>query len=133
MSRGIRPARTVGATLLGGLVGMIVLGAVGILIGRQLDLEGLATLLPVLWSAIVGILVGSAVALALAFRDEPTERRSVTVAVVLVPGALLFTGALVDVVDVMVVHPLTLAVLLPVLALLGRSIATRGTDGPDAT
>lgn len=89
------------------------------------DLEGLATLLPVLWSGIGGAILGAAVGLAIAFRDEPLRDRVVTVMAVLVPAGLLFTGALLGVVDVMVVHPLVLVVLLPVLALVGRTIAVR--------
>jgi hypothetical protein len=124
--------RTVVASLLGGIVGMLVFGAVGGEVVLPLtDLEGLATLLPVLWSGIGGAILGACGGLAIAFRDEPPRNRVVTVLAVLVPAGLLVAGALLDVVDVMVVHPLVLVVLLPALALLGRSIAIRDRGRDD--
>jgi uncharacterized membrane protein YeaQ/YmgE (transglycosylase-associated protein family) len=123
----IRAARTVAATLGGGVVGLLLLGAVaGYLIGPMLDLQGLATLLPPLVGGIVGAVLGASLGLAFAFRDEPGRRQLVTVLTVLLPASVLLAGAAAEVIDVMVVHPLTLAVLLPILALLGRGLATCG-------
>lgn len=132
MSREIRPVRTVAATLGGGVVGLLLLGAiVGYLIGPMLDLQGLATLLPPLLGGIVGAVLGASFGLAFAFRDEPRRPQLTTVLTVLLPASVLLAGAAGEVIDVMVVHPLALAVLLPLLALLGRFLATRGNHDRD--
>lgn len=132
MSREIRPVRTVAATLGGGVVGLLLLGAiVGYLIGPMLDLQGLATLLPPLLGGIVGAVPGASFGLAFAFRDEPRRPQLTTVLTVLLPASVLLAGAAGEVIDVMVVHPLALAVLLPLLALLGRFLATRGNHDRD--
>ena len=128
MSSELRPLRTVVGTLGGGVVGLLLLGAVGgSIIGPMLDLEGLAGLLPPLIGGMVGAVLGASFGLWFAFRDEHARRQLLTVATVLVPGLVLLAAAGAELVDVMVVHPVTLAVLLPVLALLGRFLATRGT------
>ncbi|MFO7777326.1 MAG: hypothetical protein R6V28_03130 [Nitriliruptoraceae bacterium] len=130
VSQEIRAVRTIGASLGGGVVGLVLLGAVvGYLIGPMLDLQGLATLLPPLLGGIVGAVLGASFGLAFAFRDEPRRQQLITVLTVLLPALVLLAGAAAEVVDVMVVHPLTLAVLLPILALLGRFLATRPADG----
>jgi hypothetical protein len=127
MSRQIRPVRTVVATLAGGVAGLLVLGAVGgLLIGPMMDLQGLATLAPPLMGGTVGAVLGASSGLAIALRDEPRRQQLITVLMVLLPVAALLGGAALDMIDVMAVHPLTLAVLLPALALLGRFFATRG-------
>lgn len=126
MQRELRPGRTVAATGLGSLLGMgagIVVGDVAI--EPIMDVEGLAELLPVLWSAVVGIVLGAGIALVVAFRDEPTRARAVTAGMVVVVGLTMFVVALADVVDVMVAHPVTMAVALPVVALLARLLAVR--------
>ncbi|MFP4148309.1 MAG: hypothetical protein ACLFV0_02360 [Nitriliruptoraceae bacterium] len=107
--------------------------AVGVAVGDVviepiMDVEGLATLLPVLWSAIVGIVVGAGVALVIAFRDEPARPRAVTAGTVVAVGTGMFLAAITDVVDVLVAHPITLAVVLPLVALLARLLVVR-TDG----
>lgn len=132
MSSEIRPIRTVVGTLGGGVVGLLLLGAIGgYLIGPMLDVEGLAGLLPPLIGGIVGAVLGASLGVAFAFRDEPARQQLLTVATVLLPGLVLLAGAAAELIDVVVVHPVTLAVLLPVLALLGRFLATRGTHrGP---
>jgi peptidoglycan/LPS O-acetylase OafA/YrhL len=128
----IRPARTIAASLGGGVIGLLLLGAVmGYVIGPMLDLQGLATLLPPLLGGIVGAVLGASFGLAFAFRDEPRRRRLSTVLTVLLPASVLLAGAAAEVIDVMVVHPLTLAVLLPALALLGRFVGTRGNHDRD--
>lgn len=130
MSPELRPIRTVAASLGGGVVGLLLVGAiVGYLIGPMLDLQGLATLLPPLLGGIVGAVLGASFGLAFAFRDEPRRQQQITVLTVLLPALVLLAGAAAEVIDVMVVHPLTLAVLLPALALLGRFLATRGERG----
>lgn len=122
----LRSARTVVATLLGGIIGMGVGVAVGgVAIEPMMDVQGLAALLPVLWSSVVGIVLGAGMALVVAFRDEPAEARAVTAGAVLVAGLVLFVAALTDVVDVMVAHPVTMAVVLPVVALLARLLLVR--------
>ena len=132
MSPEIRPVRTVVGALGGGVVGLLLLGAVvGYLIGPMLDLEGLATLLPPLLGGIVGAVLGASFGLAFAFRDEPGRRQVITVLTVLLPALVLLAGAAAEVIDVMVVHPLALAVLLPTLALLGRFLATSGDQDRD--
>lgn len=114
------------ATVLGGIVGMAVGIAVGdLVIEPMMDVQGLATLLPVLWSAIVGIVLGSGIALVVAFRDEPARSRAVTAGTVVVVGLTMFIAALTDIADVMVAHPLTMAVALPVVALLARLLLVR--------
>lgn len=121
MTHEMRPGRTVVATVVGGIVGLAVGVAVGgVVIEPMMDMQGLATLLPVLWSAIVGIVLGAGVALLIAFRDEPARVRAVTAGTVLVVGLALFVAAITDVVDVMVAHPITMAVVLPLAALLAR-------------
>jgi hypothetical protein len=122
----LRPGRTVAATVLGGIVGAVVGVAVGnLVIEPVMDVQGLATLLPVLWSAIVGIVLGAGVALVVAFRDEVVRARAVTAGTVVVVGLMMFVAALTEVADVMVAHPLTMAVALPVVALLARLLARR--------
>lgn len=69
--RELRPARTAVATVLGCVAGTLVGIAVGDLaIVPMVDLEGFAEFLPVLWSAIVGSLLGAGIALVIAFRDS---------------------------------------------------------------
>lgn len=130
MTHEMRPGRTVVATVVGGIVGLAVGVAVGgVVIEPMMDMQGLATLLPVLWSAIVGIVLGAGAALLVAFRDEPARARAVTAGTVVVAGLVMFIAALTDIVDVMVVHPVTMAVALPVVALLARLTVVR-TSGP---
>ncbi len=126
MPRELRPGRTVAATGLGGIVGMVVGIVVGDLaIEPMMDVDGLAELLPVLWSAVVGIVLGAGVALVVAFRDEPVRARAVTAGTVLVVGLTMFVVAIVDLADVVVAHPVTMVVALPVAALLARLLAVR--------
>ncbi len=127
--RELRPARTAVATVLGGVAGTVVGIAVGdLLILPMVDLEGFAEFLPVLWSAIVGSVLGAGIALVIAFRDEPARMRAVTAGMVVVFGLAMVAAAFSGVADIMVVHPVTLVVALPLLALLGRRLAGR-TDG----
>ena len=126
----LRTGRTVVATVLGGIVGMGAGVAVGDVVTEPtMDVQGLATLLPVLWSAIVGIVLGAGVALLVAFRDEPARPRALTAGTVVVVGLAMFLAAFTDVVDVMVAHPVTMAVVLPLVALLARLMVVR-TSGP---
>lgn len=129
MPQEMRPGRTVVATVVGGIVGLGVGVVVGdVVVEPMMDVEGLATLLPVLWSAIVGIVVGAGVALVVAFRDEPARPRAVTAGTVVAVGLAMFVAAITDVVDVMVAHPITLAVVLPLVALLARRFVAGTTD-----
>jgi hypothetical protein len=122
----LRPGRTVVTTVLGGIVGMGVGVVVGdVVIGPTMDVQGLATLLPVLWSAIVGIVLGAGVALLVAFRDEPARPRALTAGTVLVVGLAMFIAALTNIVGVIVAHPITMAVVLPLVALLARLMVVR--------
>lgn len=95
--------------------------------GSMLDLQGLHTelVIPII-SGIVGTVLGASSGLAIAFGDEPRRRQLITVLMVLLPAAAVLGGAALDMIDLVVVHPLILAVLLPALALLGRFVATRG-------
>lgn len=105
---------------------MLVLGAVaGYVIGPMLELEGMAVLVPPLVGASVGAILGASCGLGIAFRDEPRRPRLIAVSTVLLPASALLAGAALDMIGVLVVHPLTLAVLLPALSLLGRFLATR--------
>jgi hypothetical protein len=96
-----------------------------VVIGPTMDVQGLATLLPVLWSAIVGIVLGAGVALLVAFRDEPARPRALTAGTVLVVGLAMFIAALTNIVGVIVAHPITMAVVLPLVALLARLMVVR--------
>lgn len=126
MGHGLRPVRTAVATVLGCVAGAVAGIAVGdLLILPMVELEGFAEFLPVLWSVIVGSVLGAGIALVVAFRDEPARMRAVTAGLVVVIGLVTVAAAFTGIADIMVVHPVTLVVALPVVALLGRLLAGR--------
>jgi 4-amino-4-deoxy-L-arabinose transferase-like glycosyltransferase len=123
MAGELQPVRAVVVTVVGGVVGGLVLAAIGGY-GAEALLEtgagGLAGLLYAVIGLLVGATLGAAAAVALAFRGAEDRRRGVTVLAVLVGGllwavawwlepALIWAGV----------------VVLPAAALAGRVIATR--------
>jgi hypothetical protein len=96
--------------------------------------EGMTGLAEAAWALqamSVGIFVGAAVAVAIAFRDESAHVRLMSVVLLLLAAALLLVGSLTGVLlgaaPWWAVHPLFLLVLSPVLALVGRYFFA--TDG----
>ena len=124
MSAELQPARAVGATVLGGLVGGLGLGVV---VGYSAEAlvepgagGGLEALLYAFVGSVVGATLGAAGAVALAFRGARTHGRGVTVLAVLA-GGLLWAIA-------WWMEPVLIwagIVVLPTAALVGRAIAIR--------
>lgn len=130
MSRELRPRLTLVATLLGGIVGGFVFGYVmsSVVIPRlpETGRTGLTEAAWALQALDVGIVVGAAVAVAIAFRNEPPRMWVAPTMTLLIAGVLVLAAALLEQYGPWwLLHPLTLLVLSPVLALLGRFVAAR--------
>lgn len=139
--------RTLVATLLGGVVGGLALGAV---VGYGLEaidelrgasdaagatFRSLTILAVALMAAALGTFVGAAAALTYAFRDAPGRQRLVTALTVLVAGPVLVALASIGFGQIdpdLSLPPVWVVVLLPTAALLGRWLATRTRVGRGA-
>lgn len=132
----LRPVVTLVVTLVGTVVGGVALGygaatLVSVSTGSGSS-AGFAALAGALYGSIAGAALGAIVALLIAFRADAGRVRAITIAVMIVGGAVLFlalAGASSQIGDGLVEIPTVwLAVALPLGALLGRWIAVRTTS-----
>lgn len=137
MGGALRPVATVLGALGGGAAGAVGFGlaagygASGLLPGPS-DTVAWQALGFAIVAAGIGAFAGAAGALAVLFRREPRRRRLVTVLTVLLAGPPIFLLVAVGAAQISTdlnLPPVWLAVTVPATGLLGRHLATRGSDG----
>jgi len=124
---------TIISTLLGAVVGGAALGyGAGAIVAASTgsgSTGGFAALGAALYGSIVGAVAGAITGILIAFRREPRRARAITVAAMILAGALLFFGlaGVASQIDDSLVEPpvVWLAVALPGGALIGRWLAVR--------
>lgn len=129
----LKPVLTIVSTLIGTAVGGAALGyGLGALVAASTgsgSSGGFAALGAALYGGIGGAVIGAIAAILIAFRQDQGRVRAITIAVMIVAGAVIFFGlaGVASQIDDNLVEPplLWLVVALPAGALLGRWLAVR--------